>query len=119
MFNFEKLETWQKSLEFADLVYSATDTFPIDERFGLTVQLRRAAVSVSSNIAEGASRNSRIDYARFTEIATGSLFETVSQSFIAKRRGLLDEASFAKIYAHADELSRMLSGLRTYLIGHA
>ena len=58
MFNFEKLETWQMAINFADLVYELTRRFPNDERFGLTNQMRRAAVSVSSNIAEGAARNS-------------------------------------------------------------
>jgi len=57
MFNFEKLETWQKAIQFADLVYHITKSFPGDERFGLTIQMRRAAVSISSNIAEGASRH--------------------------------------------------------------
>ncbi len=119
MFNFEKLETWQKAIEFADAVYIATTGFPSDERFGLTNQLRRAAVSISSNLAEGSSRHSRADYARFTEIATGSLFEVVSQAFIARRRGFLNEATFAKLYSDAEELSRMLSGLRSYLLGDA
>ena len=59
MFNFEKLEVWRKSLDFADLVYRLTRTFPDEERFGLTNQMRRASVSVSSNIAEGSSRSSR------------------------------------------------------------
>ena len=117
MFNFEKLETWQKAIAFANAVYTATAAFPVDERFGLTNQMRRAAVSVSSNIAEGASRNSRPDYARFAEIATGSLFEVVSKSFIARNRGFLDEPEFHAIYSEAEELSRMLSGLRTYLLG--
>lgn len=117
MFNFEKLETLQKAIDFADFIYTATERFPTEERFGLTNQLRRAAVSVSSNLAEGSSRHSRSDYARFAEIATGSLFEVVSQSFIAQRRGFFDQASFSKIYASAEELSRMLSGLRAYLIG--
>jgi four helix bundle protein len=69
MFNFEKLETWQKAIAFADLVYETTRNFPADERFGLTNQMRRAAISVSSNIAEGSARNSKNDYARFPEIA--------------------------------------------------
>ena len=71
MFNFEKLEVWKKAVDFADFVYSTTRTFPDDERFGLTNQMRRAAVSISSNIAEGSSRHSKDDYARFLEIATG------------------------------------------------
>jgi len=53
MFNFEKLDVWQKAIDFANLVYATTQTFPADERFGLTNQMRRAAVSISSNIAEG------------------------------------------------------------------
>lgn len=112
MFNFEKLETWQKAIAFADLVYESTRHFPADERFGLTNQMRRAAVSVSSNIAEGTARNSKNDYARFLEIATGSLFEVVSQSFVGKRQGFLSEDDFKKLYAAAEEQGKMLSGLR-------
>ena len=70
MFGFEKLAVWQRAIEFADLVYSETKAIPADERFGLTNQMRRAAVSISSNIAEGSSRNSRQHVARFVEIAT-------------------------------------------------
>jgi hypothetical protein len=77
MFNFEKLEVWQEAIQFADSVYTITRTFPDEERFGLTNQMRRAAVSISSNLAEGSSRSSRPDFARFVEIATGSLFEVV------------------------------------------
>ena len=117
MFNFEKLEVWQKAIEFADDVYRITKSFPADERFGLTNQMRRAAVSISSNIAEGTSRSSRMDYARFVEIATGSLFEVVSQSFITQRQRLLSDADFHHLYQLAEDQSRMLSGLRTYLVG--
>lgn len=116
MFNFEKLETWQKAIAFADTVYLASKTFPTDERFGLTNQMRRAAVSVSSNIAAGSSRNSRLDYSRFVEIATGSLFEVVSQAFVARRQGFLGESSFQEIYPLAEDQSRMLSGLRSCLL---
>ena len=112
MFNFEKLETWQKAVAFADLVYDVTREFPSDERFGLTNQMRRAAVSVASNIAEGAARNSKNDYARFLEIAAGSLFEVVSQSFIGQRRGFLSKTDFDRLYIAADEQGKMLSGLR-------
>jgi four helix bundle protein len=116
MFNFEKLDVWQKAIDFADLIYNKTRAFPSDERFGLTNQLRRAAVSISSNIAEGSSRSSKSDFARFVEIATGSVFEVVSQAFIAHRQGFLSEDQFRKIYADAEELSRMLSGLRKSLL---
>jgi four helix bundle protein len=116
MFNFEKLEVWQKAIDFADLIYSETRSFPSDERFGLTNQLRRAAVSISSNIAEGSSRSSKSDFARFVEIATGSVFELVSQAFIADRQSFLSQDQFREIYADAEELSRMLSGLRKSLL---
>jgi four helix bundle protein len=94
MFNFEKLDVWQKAIDFADLVYKETQAFPPDERFGLTNQLRRAAVSISSNIAEGSSRSSKTDFARFTGIAAGSVFEAVSQAFIARRQTFLSEEQF-------------------------
>ena len=115
MFNFEKLDVWQKAIDFADLVYNQTRNFPADERFGLTNQMRRAAVSISSNIAEGTSRMSQADFARFIEIATGSVFEVVSQSFIGRRQGFLTEEGFRKLYSAADEIGRMLSGLRKSL----
>ena len=116
MFNFEKLEVWRKAIDFADLIYKETRAFPSEERFGLTNQLRRAAVSISSNIAEGSSRSSKTDFARFTEIAAGSVFETVSQAFIARRQGFFTEEQFRNIYADAEQLSRMLSGLRKSLL---
>ena len=115
MFNFEKLGVWQKAIEFADLVYNQTRNFPSDERFGLTNQMRRAAVSISSNLAEGTSRTSQTDFARFIEIATGSVFEVVSQSFIGQRQGFLTEEDFRALYSAADEIGRMLSGLRRSL----
>ena len=118
MFKFEKLDVWQKAIDFADLVYSKTKSFPADERFGLTNQTRRAAVSVSSNIAEGSARISDADFARFVEIATGSLFEVLSESTVAKRQGYLSEDSFAAIYKAAEEQGRMLSGLRRTLVGN-
>ena len=116
MFNFEKLEVWQKVIDFADLVYSTTQAFPAEERFGLTNQMRRASVSISSNIAEGSSRTSKNDFTRFLEIATGSVFEVVSQAFISRRQGLINEARFKLLYAAAEERSKMLSGLRRSLL---
>jgi len=116
MFNFEKLETWTEAINFADLVYELTRNFPDQERFGLTNQMRRAAVSISSNIAEGSSRVSRPDFARFVEIATGSLFEVVSQSFIGKNQGFLNEEQFRHLYVAAEKQGKMLSGLRASLL---
>jgi four helix bundle protein len=115
MFNFEKLDVWQKAIDFADLVYNHTRNFPADERFGITNQMRRAAISISSNIAEGTLRVSQTDFERFIEIATGSVYEVVSQSFIGRRQGFLNEENFRAMYSAADEIGRMLSGLRKSL----
>ena len=116
MFGFEKLEVWQRAIEFADVVYAITRNFPADERFGLTNQMRRAAVSVSSNIAEGSARISRKDFARFIEISTGSLYEVISQSYVGRNQGFLSPEDFQVLYNAADEQSRMLSGLRRSLL---
>jgi four helix bundle protein len=115
MFNFEKLDVWQKAIDFADLVYKHTRCFPADERFGLTNQMRRAAVSISSNIAEGTSRMSQTEFVRFIEIATGSVFEVISQAFVGRRQGFLNEENFRVMYAVVEEVGRMLSGLRKSL----
>ncbi len=115
MFGFEKLDVWQKSVEYADLIYRITQAFPPEERFGLTSQLRRAAVSIASNIAEGTSRSSRADLRRFIEFAYGSLMESVSELQIAKRQRLLSDEAFEDTYNSAETLARMLSGLhRTF-----
>ena len=119
MFNFEKLDVWHRAIEFADLVYGFTSEFPGDERFGLTNQMRRASVSVSSNLAEGCSRGSKQDFARFVEIATGSLFEVVSQTFVAQRQLFLGSDQRCQIYDAAEELSRMLSGLKRSLLSES
>ena len=115
MFNFEKLDVWQKSIALADLVYVFTKTFPSDERFGLTNQMRRAAVSISSNIAEGCSRGSKSDFRRFIEIATGSAFEVVSQARIARTQGFLTASDHDRLYERTLEIVRMLTGLRDSL----
>ncbi len=115
MFNFEKLTVWQKSIDYADQIFSLTKSFPQDERFGLTSQLRRAAVSVSSNIAEGSSRSSNNDFSRFIEITYGSLMETISQAKIASRQGLVDSDEYDELYLSGEEIARMLSGLRASL----
>jgi four helix bundle protein len=102
--------------DFAELVYRATRPFPREEMFGLTSQMRRAAVSISSNLAEGSSRRSPVDFARFTEIAVGSLFEVVTQSEIAKRQGFLAHLNHQEIYGEAEILGKMLNSLKASLL---
>lgn len=112
MFGFEKLDVWQKAVEYADNVYEMTRSFPAEQRFGLTSQLRRSAVSVSANIAEGSSRSSPVDFKRFIEIAYGSLLETVSELKVAQRQRFVNAQHYEKLYGDAEHLARMLSGLR-------
>jgi len=115
MFNFEKLEVWNEAIAFADHVYSLTRAFPDAERLGLTSQMRRAAVSISSNVAEGSSRNSRPDFARFIEIAAGSLFEWSPRLPLVVGKEFLSEEAYRELYAAAEKQSRMFSGLRRSL----
>jgi len=115
MFRFEKLESWRIAIEFAKSVYAVTRRFPDVERFGLTSQMRRSAVSISSNIAEGSGRGSDADFAHFIEIAYGSLMEVVSQLQIARQEAFLSEREYTDIYQASDRLARMLSGLRASL----
>ncbi|MFO0787917.1 MAG: four helix bundle protein [Pirellulales bacterium] len=117
MFRFEKLDVWQRAIDYAGMVYSYTRVFPSDERFGLTNQMRRAAVSVSSNIAEGSGRVSDSDFARFLEFAYASLMEVVSHATISHRQQILSKESFDNLYRESEELARMLSGLRISLVG--
>lgn len=112
MFRFEKLDAWQLAIELSDDVYRITRTFPDDERFGLTNQTRRAAVSIAANIAEGCGRATERDFGRFIEIAYGSLMEVVSHITIALRQKMLNTENHQMLYEKADRLARVLSGLR-------
>jgi len=115
MFGFEKLEVCQKAIEHADFIYGATRQFPRDEQYGLTSQMRRSAVSIPSNIAEGSGRSSHADFSRFVSVAYGSLMECVSQSHVAVRQSLFLPEAFDDGYQRAEQLARMLSGLKSSL----
>ena len=112
MFSFEKLSVWNKSRELNKKIYSTTLSFPKAEQFGLTSQLRRASISVTLNIAEGTSRFSGKEQARFTEIAFSSLMEVLSASLIANDLEYLTENDLTDIRELIKEISKMLSGLR-------
>lgn len=115
MFGFEKLEVWQVAVQYSSAIYDSTKRFPDEERFGLTNQLRRASVSISSNISEGSGRSSYKDFIRFIHIAYGSLMETVSQLAIARELQLLTKEEFSRLYDFAERLAKMLSRLRSSL----
>lgn len=114
MFNFERLEVWHKAVMFAGQVYRMTRPFPREEQFGLTNQIRRAGISVASNIAEGSARPPA-DFVRFLSYAGGSVCEVVTQATISRNEGYLDATDYQRLYADAEEISRMLSGLRKSL----
>lgn len=109
--SFRDLIVWQRSVELSLDIYRGTADFPGDERFGLVSQLRRAAVSVPSNIAEGYGRGSRSDYLRFLKVARGSLFELETQMTIACRLGYLREQVFDRLDELSKEVGRVLTGL--------
>jgi four helix bundle protein len=92
MFKFEKLEVWKESIALSREVYRISRNLPADERFGLTSQVRRAAVSIAANIAEGSGRTSRKDFLRFVEMAYGSLMESISHLAIAQQESFIDGA---------------------------
>lgn len=114
-FRCEKLADWQKAIGIADGIHERTQNFPRDDRFGLTSRMRRAAVSISPNIAEGSGRVSGADFARFIEIANGSLKAVVSPSFLSQRRRFISIADLEHLRNEALEMSRRMSGLRTRL----
>ncbi len=106
-----ELDVWKDAMRLARDVYRASAAFPESERFGLTAQLRRAVVSVASNIAEGAGRGSRAEYARHLRIARGPLMEVDTQIWLARDLGFLVEAS--ETQALIQRVSAMLSALIT------
>jgi four helix bundle protein len=115
MFRFEKMAVWQKSIEFAGRAYAASQAFPREEQFGLTNQVQRAAVSISSNMAEGSGRQSDDAFAYYVSVAYGSLMEVVSQLRFAMHQSFLSREEHDELYQGAEELARMLSGMRSAL----
>ena len=114
-FRFEKLNVWQKAIEYIELIYKISQNFPKSEIFGLQSQLRRAAVSVALNIAEGSGRTTRKDFRKFLHDALGSLRESVTALHIALRLGYIDRIQFEKSYMIATEISKMLYRLEQSL----
>ena len=107
----EKLDVWKKSIDFVVALYQATNTFPNDEKFGLTSQLRRAAVSIPANIAEGAGRRTAKEFAYFLSNSQGSASEVETELLIAHKLHYLSPATFGALMSTLDEIGRMLTGL--------
>ena len=102
MFKFESLEIWKESVKFIPEIYEVVESFPNWETFNLTSQFTRAAVSISLNIAEGPSRNSKKDFKRFIQISLGSLNEVVTCLYIAHNQKYIDSNKFNKIYGKCE-----------------
>jgi four helix bundle protein len=113
---FRDLKVWQKSVELVEVIYLHTKNFPKEELYGLTSQMRRASISIPSNIAEGSSRESTKEFVRFLNIAKGSLMELQTQVIIANRLGMLSENNYKFIIENAEEISRIINGLKKSLI---
>ena len=111
----QNLDVWKKAIDLTVCVYAATETFPRDEKFGLTSQIRRATVSIAANIAEGAARRSAKEFRNFLSIAQGSASEVETELLIAYRLGYLSKLEFETLVAKLEEIGRMITGLSQYL----
>ena len=115
MRNFKELKIWQKGFEIAVDTYKITASFPSAEKFGLSSQITRAAVSIPSNVAEGSSRKSEKDYHRFVEISLGSSFELETQLLIAKAVGLNEKGDYEDLLTKINEEQKMLASFMNSL----
>lgn len=113
--SFRELKVWNRAIELTTLVYALTAEFPKAEVYGLSSQMRRAAVSIASNIAEGSARGTRKDFKQFVAIARGSNCELQTQLVIAGRLGFIDVERIEAAENLAHEIGQMLSGLSKYL----
>jgi len=113
--SYKDLIVWQKALDLVEIIYQVTNAFPKEELYGLTNHLRRAAVSIPSNIAEGHGRSSAQEFHRFLSIAKGSLAEVETQLLIAQRLGYLSNDQLAQILSLQVEINKMTNGLMAKL----
>ncbi len=119
MHRYKELKIWQESMKLVESVYQHTSSFPHDEKFGLTNQIRRSAVSIPSNIAEGAGRNSSKDFAHFLTIAMGSTCELQTQLELATRLSFLAEEDFVSLENKIEYISNMNYKLRESLLSNS
>ena len=115
--DYRELIVWQKAIDLVEMVYRVTGSFPKEELYGLTSQIRRAAVSIPSNVAEGQARNTTSDFLHFLAIARGSLKEVETQVTIARRLGYIDDRKEVELVSLTEEVSRLISGLMNSLKG--
>ena len=115
MRNYKELRIWQKGVEIAVKTFKLTESFPKEDKFGISQQMTRAGVSIPSNIAEGSSRKSEKDYARFVEIALGSNFELETQLIIAEQLNKGSRELLQELKAELSDHQRMLTGFQQKL----
>ena len=115
MNKFKELLVWQKSIDLTEFVYLLTNQFPNDEKFGLISQIRRCVVSIPSNIAEGAGRNSKNEFKHFLSIALGSSYELETQLILANRFNYILKEKLEETLVKLDEVQRMITGLQKSL----
>lgn len=108
--HYQDLLVWQKSIDLAELIYTPTKTLPKEEQYGLISQMRRCAISIASNIAEGQSRNSPAQFLQFLNISKGSVSELETQLIISLRLKYLSEIDYKQIVALLSEIGKMLNG---------
>jgi four helix bundle protein len=111
MKDFRQLKVWEKAHQLALTIYKATKEFPKEELYGLTSQIRRASMSIPTNIAEGRGRFTDADFARFLQIAMGSASETEYQLILARDPGFLPNASYENLHTDVEEIKPMLASL--------
>ncbi|HOY04812.1 MAG TPA: four helix bundle protein [Saprospiraceae bacterium] len=111
-YSFEKLQVWQKAKALAKDVYGITKSFPNSEQFNLTAQMQRAAISIVSNLAEGTSRSSYKDKARFSEMSYGSLMELLAQLIISYELGYVKEESYLTVRSKVEDLGKSITNLK-------
>jgi four helix bundle protein len=116
IYSFEKLEVWNESKEFTKSIYTLTSKFPDSEKFGLVSQLRRASVSICSNIAEGSARKSFKDKAHFTTMAFSSTVEVLNQLILSFELDFIKEKDYLKLRQDIESVTNKLNGLRNYQI---
>jgi four helix bundle protein len=111
MKDFRQLKVWEKAHQLALTIYRATKEFPKEELYGLTSQIRRASMSIPTNIAEGCGRNTDADFARFLQLAMGSTSETEYQLILARDLEFLPQESYERLHIDVEEVKRMLASL--------
>ena len=115
MHKFEDLKIWQKAMDITEKCYKASESFPKEERYGLTSQLRRSAVSIPSNISEGAGRNTNGEFKQFLGIANGSSYELLTQLYLSTRLNLIKEENVRPIINEVLEVTKMNFSLQRSL----